>query len=180
MKIAKAPHVRWGAFFCAPANTFDVQSTPEKVLHRFALVFVSALFLGCSGTRPVDLGVVDRSLPDCPDTPNCVSSDEDPLDEQHYVEALSAAGDSAVVWAAVRAAVLDLPRTTIVSETGDYLYAESVSRVFRFVDDLEVHWRPAEGVVAVRSASRIGRKDFGVNRKRVEQLRALLQARLES
>ncbi len=145
-----------------------------------ALLVVSVTLFGCSGTRPVDLGVVDRSLPACPETPNCVSSDEDPLDAQHYIPAISASGDSAAVWDAVRAAVEDLPRTTIISETGDYLHAESVSRIFRFVDDLEVHWRPSEGVVAVRSASRVGRSDFGVNRKRVERLRELLQDRLES
>lgn len=147
---------------------------------RFLLLLTSALLVGCSGTRPVDLGVVDRSLTDCPETPNCVSSDEDPQDTVHYIAPLSVSGDSAAVWAAVRAAVEDLPRTTIISEAGAYLYAESVSRVFRFVDDLEVHWRPSDGVVAVRSASRIGRKDFGVNRERVERLRELVQERLDS
>ncbi|MFT4605085.1 MAG: hypothetical protein ACI9W4_001824 [Rhodothermales bacterium] len=147
---------------------------------RFVFVFFSATLVGCSGTRPVDIGMVDRQLTNCPETPNCVSSDGDPLDEQHYVAALSASGDPAMVWAAVRAAVEDLPRTTIVRETENYLYAESVSRIFRFVDDIEVHWRPSEGVVAVRSASRIGRKDFGVNRKRIERLRELLQVRLDS
>ncbi len=152
----------------------------ENVLQRFALLLAAVLFFGCTGTRPADLGVEDSSLPACPETPNCVSSDEDPLDEQHYIAALTASGDSATVWQAIRAAVEDLPRTTIVTESSNYLYAESVSRVFRFVDDLEVHWRPSEGVAAVRSASRIGRRDFGVNRERVERLRELLQERLDS
>ncbi|MFT5144176.1 MAG: hypothetical protein ACI84D_002808, partial [Thalassolituus oleivorans] len=58
--------------------------------------------------------------------------------------------------------------------------AESTSFFFRFVDDLELHHRPSLGIIAVRSASRIGRKDFGVNRKRVEQLRDLLSSKLES
>ena len=71
--------------------------------------------------------------------------------------------------------ILDgLPRTKIISSTDDYLHAECSSAVFGFVDDLELHLRPAENLIAVRSASRLGHSDFGVNRKRVEQLRSLL------
>jgi uncharacterized protein (DUF1499 family) len=80
------------------------------------------------------------------------------------------------VWPAVRAAVLSLPRTQIVAESGDYLHAECSSAVFGFVDDLELHLRPQGGLIAVRSASRLGYRDFGVNRKRVEKLRAVLAA----
>jgi uncharacterized protein (DUF1499 family) len=56
----------------------------------------------------------------------------------------------------------------------DYLHAECRSALFRFVDDLEIQLRPGEGIAAVRSASRVGYSDLGVNRKRVESLRAEL------
>ncbi|NNE68938.1 MAG: DUF1499 domain-containing protein [Rhodothermales bacterium] len=145
------------------------------------LVVVAMSFLGCTGTRPPDIGVTDGRLADCPSTPNCVSSDADPTDEEHYIDALDAGNaDDSAVWEAARAAVEALPRTEIITESDGYLYAESTSRMLRFVDDVELHWRPASRTIAVRSASRIGRSDFGVNRKRVEQLRTLFKERLEN
>jgi uncharacterized protein (DUF1499 family) len=77
----------------------------------------------------------------------------------------------------VREVVNDIPRTTITEVSDNYLHAECRSAVFRFVDDLELELRPAEGIIAVRSASRIGYSDFGVNRSRVERLRSALQSR---
>jgi uncharacterized protein (DUF1499 family) len=56
----------------------------------------------------------------------------------------------------------------------DYLHAECASAVFGFVDDLELQLRASEGRIAVRSASRLGRSDLGVNRRRVEALRSEL------
>ena len=81
------------------------------------------------------------------------------------------AGDA---WPAVRRSVENLSRTRIVAETSDYLHAEAASAIFGFVDDLELHLRTAEGVIAVRSASRLGYSDLGANRRRIENLRALL------
>ena len=78
--------------------------------------------------------------------------------------------------AAVHAAVAGLARTKIITQTDDYLHAECSSAVFGFVDDLELHLRPAQNLIAVRSAARLGHSDFGVNRKRVESLRSLLTA----
>ena len=75
----------------------------------------------------------------------------------------------------VRAVVARQPRTTIVTDTGEYLRAECRSRLFGFVDDLELHLWPAGGVLAVRSAARLGWSDFGVNRRRVAALHAALK-----
>jgi uncharacterized protein (DUF1499 family) len=111
----------------------------------------------------------------CPGSANCVSSDA--LDPAHAVAPFHVGPSGSDAWAATRAAVESLPRTTVVEETGTYLHAECRSAVFRFVDDLELEWRPAAGLVAVRSAARLGRYDFGVNRRRVERLRADLRAR---
>ena len=77
---------------------------------------------------------------------------------------------------AIREAVLRLPRTRIVSESDVYLHVECRSALLGFVDDLELHLREQNNLIAVRSASRRGYRDFGVNRKRVEQLRAVLTA----
>ncbi len=67
-----------------------------------------------------------------------------------------------------------MSRMRVVSASDDYLHAEERSRLFRFVDDLELLAAP-DGELIVRSASRVGRSDLGVNRRRVERLRALLE-----
>lgn len=131
--------------------------------------------VACSGSRPPDMGIVAGALRPCPGSPNCVSSDA-PLDDDHHVPAFVLTGEGDP-WMAVRAAVDAMSRTTIVTDTGDYLHAEYRIAVFGFVDDLELHLRPDAGVIAVRSASRVGHSDLGVNRRRVEDLRERLAER---
>lgn len=129
--------------------------------------------LSCSGTRPTNLGVSNGQLAPCPSTPNCVSSDAS--DADHRVESFPLGASPDGAWRDLLDAVKGLPRTTVVTETADYIHVECASAVFGFVDDLELHRRTSEGVVAVRSAARLGRSDMGVNRRRVEQLRETLQ-----
>jgi uncharacterized protein (DUF1499 family) len=119
--------------------------------------------------RPTNLGVKDGLLAPCNRTPNCVSSQADPSDRVRYVAPLRASMED------VRKAVEALPRTRIVLAHPNYLYAEFRSRLLGYVDDVEFFFDGA--VVQVRSASRLGRRDFGVNRARVEQLRRILTAR---
>ena len=115
-------------------------------------------------------------LPPCPAKPNCVSSQAPAADAGHYIEPLRFNGDPATAWARLRQALAAMPRTRIVEDSGQYLRAEATSRLFRFVDDLECLMDRDAGLIHVRSASRVGHGDMGVNRKRVEQLRALLGA----
>jgi uncharacterized protein (DUF1499 family) len=65
----------------------------------------------------------------------------------------------------------------VVEEATNYLHAQCASALFGFVDDLELHLRASANLIAVRSASRVGHSDMGVNRRRVERLRAALRAR---
>jgi uncharacterized protein (DUF1499 family) len=125
-----------------------------------------------SWKRPADLGVKDGRLALCKRSPNCVSSQADPADREHYIAPIRSRGDA---MAAVRAAVQAMPRATIIREAPGYLYAEFRTRLVRYVDDVEFWYDGA--VIQVRSASRLGRRDFGVNRRRVEALRALIEAR---
>ena len=115
------------------------------------------------------LGIRESKLAACPASPNCVSSDAD--DAEHSIRPFPLAVSPALAWQAARALVATLPRTTIVTADDHYLHAECRSALFGFVDDLELHLRPEARVIAVRSAARLGHSDFGVNRKRVEQLR---------
>jgi len=119
--------------------------------------------------RPDNLGVTNGRLAPCRRTPNCVSSQADPSDREHYIAPISFRGDAI---AAARKAVESLPRTRIVTTTPNYLYAEFRSKLLGYVDDVEFFYDG--NAIQVRSASRLGRRDFGVNRNRVEQLRALL------
>jgi uncharacterized protein (DUF1499 family) len=137
-------------------------------------VVLSALLLGsCTGPPPSDLGPRDGRLAPCPDSPNCVSSQAD--DPDRRVEPLHYTGDAESAWRDLGTALTDLPRTRIVTVEQNYLHAEASSQLLGFVDDLELLYDPAESVLQVRSASRVGYYDFGVNRERVEQLRARFQ-----
>ena len=118
--------------------------------------------------RPKNLGVIQGKFSPCRRTPNCVSSQADPSDKEHYIAPLKGRLED------VRRAVESLPRTRIISADSHYLYAEFRSRLLRYVDDVEFHYDEKAGVIHVRSASRLGRRDFGVNRARVEQLRKMI------
>ncbi|HYL25563.1 MAG TPA: DUF1499 domain-containing protein [Burkholderiales bacterium] len=123
--------------------------------------------------RPTNLGVKDGRLAPCKRTPNCVSSQADPQDREHYISPIAYRG----TMRELRQAVASMPRTTVITADGQYLYAEFRTRLMRYVDDVELYYEERAGLVQVRSASRLGRRDFGVNRNRIEELRALIQAR---
>ena len=120
-----------------------------------------------SWRRPDYLGVKDGRLARPKSTPNCVSSQADPADREHYIAPIKAG------FSRVRKAVESMPGATVIEEQPDYLYAEYRTRLLGFVDDVE--FLRGDGVIHVRSASRLGRRDFGVNRSRIESLRSLLE-----
>jgi uncharacterized protein (DUF1499 family) len=120
------------------------------------------------------LGVRDGRLADCPFNPNCVCSDAS--DPGHRIAPFALATGPEQAWRAIEEVVASLPRTRVVVRQPEYLHAEARS-LLGFVDDLELHLRADEGLVAVRSASRLGYSDLGVNRKRIEALRGRLQQR---
>lgn len=122
--------------------------------------------IGCAGDRPTTLGVQNNQLAGCPDSPNCVCSFE--TRDSHRIDPLRGNLD------AVKRALAQMPSAEIIREEGDYLYAEFTSRLMGYVDDVEFLADPASGVVHVRSASRLGHSDLGVNAKRVEEIRALM------
>ena len=129
----------------------------------------------CAGNRPRHLGVKDGLLAACPARPNCVVSDA--TDSAHGIPALGLAVAPIDAWSVLPALLESLPRVHIVTLTEDYIHAECRSAFFGFVDDLELHLRAQQNIIAVRSAARLGQSDFGVNRRRVEKLRRLLWER---
>ncbi len=119
-----------------------------------------------SGTRPTNLGVNNGKLAVCPGSPNCVNSQAE--DGEFKIEPLTKA-----TIADVKKVVESLERTTIIEEKKDYLYVEFKSQLMGYVDDVEFYFDGK--AIQVRSASRLGKSDLGVNRKRIEDIRAKLQ-----
>ena len=128
-----------------------------------------------SGTRPGNLGVHDGRLAPPKRTPNNVSSQIDKNAEaEHYIEPLRYSGDGRQAWDALRRVIDGTQRARVIASDSNYLYAEFTSKLMGFVDDTEFYLDEKAGVIHVRSASRLGRSDFGVNCGRIEYIRAKL------
>jgi uncharacterized protein (DUF1499 family) len=130
------------------------------------------------GHPPSDLGVQQGRLKPPSATANSVSSQAllhagHPMQQAAMIAPLQVAGSAPVAIERIAAAVATLPGAAIVTRRDDYLYVRFTSRWLGFVDDAEF-WADGSGEVQLRSASRLGRKDFGVNRARIEQLRGRL------
>ncbi|MBW2248142.1 MAG: DUF1499 domain-containing protein [Deltaproteobacteria bacterium] len=130
---------------------------------------------GCSGKRPDEMGIDPSGLRGCPKSPNCVSSEA--KDETHAIEWFRLKGDPNVSWPLIQDEIASMPRWTIVTATDNYIHVECKSRVFRFIDDLELYFNSSNGIISIRSASRVGYWDFGANRRRVELLRSELRTK---
>lgn len=118
-------------------------------------------------------GLTEGQLRPCPDSPNCVST-EYPNDQAHYSEPVKMPID-ADSQSLVKEVVKQMGGT-LVDSGENYLAFTFTSRVFRFVDNFEIRLDPENSLVHIRSASRMGYSDFGVNRKRVERFKAALKA----
>ena len=123
------------------------------------------------GSRPSTLGVRDGKLSGPKRTPNSVLSEGVELTSPAYVAPIAFSGDPKAALARLGGVLQALDRVTIVKVEEDYLYAECRSKKMRFVDDFEARIDAAASVIHVRSASRLGRRDAGVNRARVEMIR---------
>jgi len=123
------------------------------------------------GTRPQNLGAPGSKLRPPPRNPNGVSSQADASDAGHYIAPLRFKGDPAKAWERLVAALRAMPRVEVINDSGSYLHAECSSAALGFIDDLECVLDRKGRVIHVRSAARLGRRDFGVNRARVEALR---------
>ncbi len=113
-------------------------------------------------------------LSPCPTSPNCVSS-QAPPDSSHFIAPFTIKTSSSEAWAAIKNILKNHSRTVISKETDNVIDAEVTSLVFRFVDDVQILLDKAAGLIHIRSASRTGYSDLGVNRKRGEQIRTQLQ-----
>lgn len=140
-----------------------------------ALLVITAV--SCAGAKPGQPGsrVIGGALLPCPDKPNCVNSFAEKGD--HAIAPLTYVGSPETAVSNLVLVVESMPRSRIVASVPGYIHAEYRSRIFRFVDDVEFLVAPSGSVIHVRSASRLGYSDLGVNRKRVESIRTLFGKR---
>jgi uncharacterized protein (DUF1499 family) len=145
---------------------------PVRVVIAVSLGISWLLPGGVSAQAP---GAKSGLLAACPDRNNCVNSDAN--DPKHAIAPLRLKIPPAEAWADLKRLLEAAPDTRIVHATPDYLAAEFTTGRLRFTDDVEFVLRAEQGEIAVRSASRLGYYDFGVNRERIENLRAKLRER---
>lgn len=146
-----------------------------KIFQRIAIVFSLIFTLANCWINPVFAAsqTVQTYLPACPTSPNCVVSQG--ADEKHAIDPISyhiSREDARQTLIKVLSVV---PRTEVIEQTDNYIHATSKSRIFKFVDDVEFYFPSDENVIHVRSASRVGDSDLGVNRRRIEQIRLALR-----
>jgi uncharacterized protein (DUF1499 family) len=127
-----------------------------------------------AGSPPTNIGVNNGRLAACPASPNCVSSGIPASDSQHAIAPLPLSGNPTTVMAKLKQVIQAMPRTNIIKETNNYLYVEFSSSLMRFVDDVEFYLDDNSKTIQVRSASRLGESDLGVNRQRIEEIRTKL------
>ena len=146
------------------------------VVLALALIIAGQMGL-LAGKAPSRLGVTDGRLKPPSSTPNSVSSQaslypDHPQQAYAAIAPLTFKGDGEAAIKQLAQVLTQMPRTVIVTQNADYLYAQSTTALLKFTDDVEFWLDKPNHVIQARSSSRLGRKDFGVNRARVEAIRA--------
>ena len=122
-------------------------------------IFFLALFIFSSFLFPSSSFASHVELKPCVEVGHCVREEwevnniEEPFEE-------------------IKSFIENTPRTEIVEIDGDYLHAEATSKWMKYVDDLEVSFLPDSNILLIRSESRVGESDLGVNQKRVDLLKS--------
>ncbi len=144
-----------------------------SILGLFIIITSLLTFPQATLATGSNLGIQDSHLSSCPETPNCVVSQDG--DEAHAIASIEYHIDRDNARETLLKVLTVVPRTEVVEQTKNYIRAESKSRIFKFVDDLEFYFPEAEKAIHLRSASRLGESDLGVNRRRIEQIRLALE-----
>ncbi|QTA81735.1 DUF1499 [Desulfonema limicola] len=139
------------------------------------LIIFMTLFTACSGQKPDNIGITRGKLAPCPSSPNCVISQDG--DKSHSIEPIAYKTSRTKAFNILEKIIESQERAVIIDKKDNYLYAEFRTKIMRFVDDVEFYFPENEQVIHVRSASRLGYSDMGVNRKRVENIRSLFQGK---
>jgi uncharacterized protein (DUF1499 family) len=123
---------------------------------------------------PANLGVRDGKLAPCPNSPNCVSTQSQ--DPRHQIAPIPYTTSVAEAKARILKVIRSMPRTTIITDDPTYIHAEFRTKGMGYVDDVEFTFDEAAQVIHFRSGARLPYWDWGVNRKRMEEIREAFEA----
>jgi uncharacterized protein (DUF1499 family) len=143
------------------------------ILFAIFLLFIFGKY-SQKGNAP---GLVNDGLSKCSNKPNCVCS-EYAGDVNHYIKPIMNPDNETLALSAV-SEILQEMGGVINSKTNEYIAATFTSALFGFVDDMELRMDREQGIIHIRSASRVGYGDGGVNQKRVEAFKKLYGQKLE-
>ena len=142
-------------------------------------VIIAFIYFSISSRSGLAPGLIKNRLAPCPGTPNCVTS-EYPDDESHFVSGfVIGKGQKQKAWSVLVQVIEDGGGIIVDNNVDDYLAATFTSTLFGFVDDLEARLDPEQGMIHIRSASRVGKSDFGVNNKRIEAIRMAFNSTID-
>jgi uncharacterized protein (DUF1499 family) len=140
------------------------------IIVALVVLFLLARVLIVRQPAPSNLGIVNGQLQPCPNSPNCVSSQALENDAEHFMPAIPYTGDPTFLMSQILKVLAVTPRAKVISQEGNYLHLEFRSNAFGFVDDVEFVLDDTNKLIHFRSASRLGKGDLGVNRKRMAEL----------
>jgi uncharacterized protein (DUF1499 family) len=144
-----------------------------KTIQRAIIMCVCIFLFGCMISKTSNLAVKvtagKNRLAPCPKSPNCVSS-KGPMDE-HHIQPLHYTGNKEAAYQKLVTLISSHQRARIVAKEANYLKAKFRSAILEFVDDVKFLFSADQPVIDVRSASRVGYYDFGMNRRRIEDIR---------
>ena len=151
------------------SHCYTERIIPLKIQNTITVLIFLMTFPGCSSDRYGNLGIKNGRLSACPDTPNCVSSQS--IKKSDYIDPIHWPKNVPDIKSILFDTINTMKRTRIVSQGKNYVHVEFTTAVFHFVDDVEFLIDEKNRTIHVRSASRVGYSDLGVNRKRVEEIR---------
>lgn len=143
----------------------------NMIFSLFLILSISFMVPTTAGAS--SLGIESNSLSPCPTSPNCIVSQN--ADTQHAIAPITYHVTIDKARETLLKVLTVVPRTEVIKQTDNYIHAISKSRIFKFIDDVEFYFPSNESVIHVRSSSRLGDFDFGVNRTSLEQIRLALQ-----
>lgn len=138
---------------------------------QFTVISLFIVLGGCVSETPI-LGVEQGKLTQCPSKPNCVNSQAG--NSEHFIESINVNKTQLETKNLLLKVISDRKNTVLKEVRDDYIKVEFLSKIFGFTDDVEFYFPVINSnttIVHVRSASRVGYSDFGVNRKRIEAIR---------
>jgi uncharacterized protein (DUF1499 family) len=150
-------------------NPEVVMKVQTRLITSIAGMLGASLLIGACSTP--QLGTSNGMFQACSFAPHCVSSTES--DPQKYIAPIVVS--SPQEWQRLQQLVLAIPRTKIAVQNVNYLHAVTSTDIMHYKDDVELLYSPAKNAVDIRSSSRVGYYDFGINRARLEQLRSQLK-----